>query len=70
MIAAALLLAAGFDGDAALRHASALSALGPRPWGSPRTAAAAAYIASQLRTAGADGPPRSPSRATGSAAPT
>jgi len=54
MIAAALLLAAGFDGAAALRHASALSALGPRPWGSPRTQAAAAYIASQLRTTGAD----------------
>jgi len=54
MIAAALLLAAGFDGGAALRHASALSALGPRPWGSPRTGAAAAYIASQLRTTGAD----------------
>jgi hypothetical protein len=54
MIAAALLLAAGFDGAAALRHASALSALGPRPWGSPRTGAAAAYIASQLRTTGAD----------------
>jgi peptidase M28-like protein len=50
MIAAALLLAASFDGEAALRHASALSALGPRPWGSPRTTAAAAYIASQLMT--------------------
>ena len=53
MLAAALVLAA-FDGAAALRHASALSALGPRPWGSPRTQAAAAYIAAQLRTAGAD----------------
>jgi hypothetical protein len=31
MIAAALVLAAGFDGAAALRHAAALSALGPRP---------------------------------------
>jgi hypothetical protein len=54
MIAAALLLALSFDGAAALRHASALSALGARPWGSPRTGAAAAYIASQLRTAGAE----------------
>jgi hypothetical protein len=54
MIAAALVLAAGFDGAAALRHASALSALGARPWGSPRTAAAAAYIASQLRATGAE----------------
>jgi peptidase M28-like protein len=54
MIMAALVLAAGFDGGAALRHASALSALGPRPWGSPRTAAAAAYVAAQLRTAGAE----------------
>jgi hypothetical protein len=54
MILAAVVLAASFDGGAALRHASALSALGPRPWGSPRTAAAAAYIASQLRTTGAE----------------
>jgi hypothetical protein len=54
MIAAALILAASFDGAAALRHASALSALGARPWGSPRTAAAAAYIASQLRASGAE----------------
>jgi Peptidase family M28 len=54
MITAALLLAASFDGAAALRHASALAALGPRPWGSPRTGAAAAYIAAQLRTTGAD----------------
>jgi hypothetical protein len=35
-----------------LRHASALAALGPHPWGSPRAAAAAAYVASQLRAAG------------------
>jgi len=54
MIAAALLLLANFDGAAALRHASALSALGPRPWGSPRTGAAASYIAAQLRSAGAE----------------
>src|SRR5688572_23086969 len=53
MLAAALILAASFDGAAALRHASALSALGPRPWGSPRTGAAASYIEAQLRAAGA-----------------
>lgn len=53
MITATLLLAASFDGAAALRHASALSALGPRPWGSPRGRAAAEYVASQLRTTGA-----------------
>lgn len=54
MLASALILAASFDGAAALRHASALSALGPRPWGSPRTGAAAAYIESQLRGTGAE----------------
>lgn len=47
-----LVLAASIDGDAALRHASALAALGPHPWGSPRNQAAAAYVASQLREAG------------------
>lgn len=47
-----LLFAAAFDGQAALRHASALAALGPHPWGSPRAAAAAQYVASQLRDAG------------------
>ena len=48
-----LSVAAGaFDGQAALRHASALAALGPHPWGSPRAAAAAAYVASQFRAAG------------------
>jgi peptidase M28-like protein len=48
-----LSVAAGaFDGEAALRHASALAALGPHPWGSPRGAAAAAYVAAQLRAAG------------------
>ena len=51
MIAAALVLAAAsFDGAAALRHASAISALGPRPWGSPRGRAAADYVAAQLRS--------------------
>jgi hypothetical protein len=49
-----LLLAASVDGQAALRHASALAALGPHPWGSPRNQAAAAYVAAQLREAGLD----------------
>src|SRR5438876_1072211 len=40
------------DGNAALRHASALASLGPHPWGSPRARAAAAYVAAQLRGAG------------------
>jgi len=51
----ALLLSAAagaFDGEAALRHASALAALGPHPWGSPRGRAAAAYVASQFRAVG------------------
>ncbi len=47
-----LLLAASIDGEAALRHASALAALGPHPWGSPRNQAAAAYVAAQLHEAG------------------
>jgi hypothetical protein len=47
-----LLLAASIDGEAALRHASALAALGPHPWGSPRNQAAAAYVAAGLREAG------------------
>lgn len=47
-----LLLAASLSGEAALRHASALAALGPHPWGSPRNQAAAAYVSSQLREAG------------------
>jgi hypothetical protein len=47
-----LLLAASIDGGAALRHASALAALGPHPWGSPRNRAAAEYVAAQLRDAG------------------
>ncbi len=49
-----VLLAASIDGDAALRHASALAALGPHPWGSPRDQAAAAYVAAGLREAGLD----------------
>jgi hypothetical protein len=49
-----LLLAASIDGEAALRHASALAALGPHPFGSPRGQAAAAYVAAQLREAGLD----------------
>ncbi|HEU0105444.1 MAG TPA: M28 family peptidase, partial [Vicinamibacteria bacterium] len=40
------------DGNAALRHASALASLGPHPWGSPRARAAAAYVAAQLRSTG------------------
>jgi hypothetical protein len=51
-LALGLLLAAAFDGRAALGHASALSALGPHPWGSPRNRAAAEYVATQLRDAG------------------
>jgi hypothetical protein len=47
-----LLLAASFDGGAALRHASALAALGPHPWGSPRNQAAAQYVANEMRAAG------------------
>ncbi len=47
-----LLVAASVSGDAALRHASALAALGPHPWGSPRNQAAAAYVAAQFRDAG------------------
>jgi len=40
------------DGNAALKHASALASLGPHPWGSPRSRAAASYVAAQLRSAG------------------
>jgi hypothetical protein len=47
-----LLLAASIDGEAALGHASALAALGPHPWGSPRAEAAALYVAAELREAG------------------
>jgi hypothetical protein len=47
-----LLLAASIDGEAALGHASALAALGPHTWGSPRSEAAALYVAAELREAG------------------
>jgi len=50
----AILLAVSIDGTAALRHASALAALGPHPWGSTRNAAAAQYVAAQMRAAGLD----------------
>lgn len=49
---ALLLAAVSIDGPAALRHASALAALGPHPWGSPRCAVAAQYVESQFRAAG------------------
>jgi hypothetical protein len=51
---AALLLAAtpSIDGEAALGHAAALSALGPHPWGSPRAQAAAQYVAARFREVG------------------
>jgi hypothetical protein len=48
----ALALAAGLDGALAHEHASRLAALGPHPWGSPRNALAAQYVASQFRDAG------------------
>lgn len=54
LLIATLALAAGVDGAAALRHASALASLGPHPWGSPRAQAAAAYVATQFREAGLD----------------
>ncbi len=47
-----LLLASSLSGEAALRHAAALAALGPHPWGSPRNQAAAAYVAAEFREAG------------------
>jgi hypothetical protein len=52
MLFAAMLLAAHIDGDAALRHASELAALGPHPWGSARNSFAAQYVAAQFRAAG------------------
>jgi hypothetical protein len=52
LLSALVLSAASFDGEAALRHAAALAALGPHPWGSPRAAAAAQYVAAELRAAG------------------
>jgi hypothetical protein len=54
MISLLLALAAAVDGEAALRHAKALAALGPHPFGSPRGAAAAQYVAAQFREAGLD----------------
>ena len=51
---ASLVLATSIDGEAALRHAAALAALGPRTWGSPRAAVAAEYIAAEFRKAGLD----------------
>ncbi len=54
LLAALLLSATAFDGAAALRHASALAALGPHPWGSTRNAAAAQYVAAEMRAAGLD----------------
>ncbi len=47
-----LLLASSLSGEAALRHAAALAALGPHPWGSPRNHAAAEYVAAEFREAG------------------
>jgi hypothetical protein len=47
-----LLLSLTIDGEAALRHASRLSALGPHPWGSSLDNAAAQYVAGQFREAG------------------
>jgi hypothetical protein len=52
LLLATLALAAGIDAEAALRHASALSSLGPHPWGSPRAQAAAVYVEAQFRDAG------------------
>ncbi len=52
MLLAPILLAAAIDGEAALRHASQLAALGPHPWGSPRNNFAAQYVAAQFREAG------------------
>ena len=48
----AILLAITIDGEAALRHARALAALGPHTWGSTRNEAAAQYIGAQMRAAG------------------
>jgi len=52
LLPALVLAAAAVDGQAALRHASALAALGPHPWGSPRGRFAAEYVAAQFRDAG------------------
>jgi hypothetical protein len=47
-----LVLAASFDGEAALRHASFLAELGPRHYGTPRARSAAEYVASMFREVG------------------
>jgi aminopeptidase YwaD len=52
LLSTALLLAAAIDGQAALGHASKLSALGPHKWGSPLNGAAADYVAAQFGEAG------------------
>jgi hypothetical protein len=52
MLLPCLLLVAVVDGEAALRHAAALAALGPHPWGSPRAPVAAEYVAAQFRAVG------------------
>ncbi len=49
---AALSLVAAVDGQMVLRHTKALTALGPHPFGSPRTRAAAEYVAAQFRDVG------------------
>lgn len=54
LLAPLALAAATVDGEAALRHAAALAALGPHPWGSPRAQVAALYVQAQLRGAGLD----------------
>src|SRR5262245_49968551 len=48
----ALLAGLAFDGEAALRHARELAALGPRPWGSPRGPLAAGCVEAKFREAG------------------
>src|SRR5262245_16973348 len=52
LLAAASASGPSFDGQGALRHAGALASLGPYSWGSPRSRAAAAYVAAQFRAAG------------------
>ncbi len=47
-----LLLALSFDAGAAHRHAATLTALGPRPLGSPRSQIAAEFVAARLSEAG------------------
>lgn len=47
-----LAAALAIDGEAALRHASQLSALGAHPFGSPRSRFARDYVAAQFREAG------------------